>query len=231
MADPSPRALLKIGIVTGEKLDIDQWLKLAPTIAAAFFGATTLWLGVKQHLEGNKSSFREEYKFAKIFFDDLEENPRMHSFARKKGFQALGQNRDLSPDIIEYLMTLRDPVIALSDYEFSRGYLKSINTFNQQKLIFSNKFLFSTEKRQKIVGLLYLFVAMMSYALAFFPFLLFASEKISSVLAIKISIIVFPVGIAVTIFSVREFSQIYRARRLIKLQNSRIQDPDLDNLD
>jgi hypothetical protein len=212
-------------------LDIDQWLKLAPTIAAAFFGGTTLWLGVKQHFEGNKSACREEYRFAKTFFDDLKDNPRMHSFARKKGFRALGQNHDLPPDVIEYLMTLKDPVTALSDYEFSRGYLKSIEGLGRQKLIFSNTFFFSSENRQKLIGVLYLFFAMLSYVVAFFPFLLFAAGNISSVSAIQISIIAFPFGIAATIFFVREFAKLYRARRLLKLQKSGLNEMDFDHLD
>jgi len=211
-------------------MDIDQWLKLAPTIAAIFFGGSTLWLGVKQHLEGNKNARREEYKFAKMFFDELAQIPEMHPFARKKGFQAIGQNRDLPPEIIEHLMTLRDPVVALSDYEFSRGYLKSVEVSGNHNLVFSNTFLFATETRQKIVELIYVAVAVLSYLTAFLPFLLFAADKISSILALKISISIFPIGIAVTIFCIREFLQLFRARRLIKLQNSRFNqnDPDIE---
>ena len=209
-------------------MDLDQWLKLAPTLAAVFFSGCTLWLGLKQHFDGNKSARREEYKFAKIFFDDLKADPKMHAFARKKGFQAIGQTRNLPPEIVEHLMTLSDPVIALSDYEFSRGYLKSSEISGSYELVFSNKFLFASKKRQKIVGSLYAFIAVCSYAVAFLPFLLFAAEKISSVMAIKISISVFPAGIAVTIFCVREFLQLYSAMRLIKLQNLLIGEKEID---
>jgi len=51
-------------------MDIEQWIKVIPVITTIIFGGSTLWLSIRQHLDGNKNARREEYKFAKIFFDD-----------------------------------------------------------------------------------------------------------------------------------------------------------------
>ena len=104
-------------------MDTDQWKDVVPIITTIVFSASTLWLAIKQRIDGNKSARREEYKFAKVFFDDLKANPDMHPFARKKGFKAIGKNEDLPASVIEHLMTFQDPVTALNDYEVSRGYL------------------------------------------------------------------------------------------------------------
>jgi hypothetical protein len=217
---------------TGEffwrKMDTDQWIKVTPILTTICFGASTLWLSIKQYMDGGKNARREEYKFAKLFFDDLDANPEMHPFARKKGFQAIGRNQDLPPSVIEHLMTLRDPVSALSDYEFSRGYLKSSEVPGRRQLSFASTLLFSTEKRRKVMSAIYFSCAVLFYLLAFSPWFLFAFGKISAPVAINLAILCFPTGITVTWCVLREFVQLRRAMRLVAAQNSQADEYELD---
>lgn len=201
------------------KMDTNQWLKVAPIVTTIIFSASTLFLSIRQYLDGNKNARREEYKFAKLFFDDLKQNPEMHAFARKKGFQAIGRNQALPPSVIEHLMTLRDPVAALSDYECSRSYLKNSDELGPRQLEFASKFLFATERRRNAVSAVYLLCAIIFYLTAFAPWILFTLKKISFALTINAMIVFFPIGIMATVVLLREFVQLRRAMRLVKAQN------------
>lgn len=210
-------------------MDTDQWLKVAPIVTTILFGASTLWLSVRQYLDGNKTARREEYRFAKIFFDDLRENPGMHPFARKKGFQAIGGNQDLPPSVIEHLMTFHDPVTSLGDYEASRGYLKNSEALGPRQLYFASTLLCSTEKRRNILSAAYLSCAIAFYFLAFAPWLLLTIGKISTSIAINSTIVFFPIGITVTVLAAREFIQLRRAMRLVKAQNCQADEYESDD--
>ncbi|MGK5080842.1 hypothetical protein [Janthinobacterium sp. HLX7-2] len=199
-------------------MDIDQWLKLAHLALTAFFGATTAWLGIRQYLDGNKTARREEYKFAKLFFDELKQHPPMHAYARKKGFQAIGRNQDLPPNVIEHLMDLRDPVGALQDYESSRAYLKHTAGRGKRQLDFAST-IFSTDRRREFISTLYILGAIFSYIVAFTPWFLKTIEKISTPVAISASAVFSPIGIFFAVILLREFLQLRRAMRLVKMQN------------
>lgn len=200
-------------------MDTDQWIKVAPIISTAIFGASTVWLSIKQHFDGNKNARREEYKFAKAFFEDLKNNADMHPFARKKGFQAIGRVGDLPPSVVEHLMSFHDPVTALGDYEASRTYLQNSEELGLRRLSFENFWLWRSETRRKILSRVYLIVAIVFYFVAFGPWLLFTVRQISAQVAIYATVVLFPIGIAVTVIAVREFIQLRRAMRLIRAQN------------
>ena len=205
-------------------MNTDQWFKLIPIITTIVLGASTLWLSIRQYLDGNKNSRREEYKFAKLFFDDLKENPEMHAFPRKKVFQAIGRDQNLPPSVIEHLMTLRDPVTALSDYEFSRSYLKNSDELGRRQLDFASKVFFATETRRNTISAAYLFLALVFYLFAFSPWLLLSAGKISTTLALNLLIISLPIGISATVVFLREVMQLRRAMRLVKAQNHQADD-------
>lgn len=200
-------------------MDTDQWIEVTPIITTILFGASTLWFSIKQHLDGNKKARREEYKFAKEFFDDLKANPEMHLFARKKGFQAIGRSEYMPPAIIKHLMKFRDPVTALEDYEMSKGYLQKIESAGLLQLSFNRTFLWSTEKRRKLIGTAYLTCAIIFYFLAFTPWFFLTIGKISVPVAINLTVVSMPIGISVTVIAAREFMQLRRAMRLIYAQS------------
>lgn len=201
----------------------DQWLKIIPIITTIFFGGSTLWLTIKQRTDGNKAARREDYKFAKQLFDDLEANPKMHPFARMKGFQAFGNIENLPPSIVEHLMKLGDPMTSLSDYETSRGYLRHTGNFGSYTLDFSKVFFLSTEGRRKALSISFLIFAAAAYIIAFTPWFLFTVGMISGPLAINATIILLPSGLAGAIVALREFIQLRSAMRLIRAQTQMLE--------
>ena len=199
-------------------MDTNQWLQVLPIVSTAIFAAATLWLSIKQYLSNNKSVLREEYKFAKSFFEEVAQNPLMHQFPRLKGYQAIAGIHTLPPAIIKHLMDFADPVDALNDYSFSKSYLKDTPSLNRRRLNFASRFL-STEKKQIIWRWTFFAGSLAFYIFAFTP-LFFATLELMSVRdAGYISILTFPIGIFLTVALLRESIQIRRAMHLIKNQN------------
>lgn len=83
---------------------------------------------------GKQSQRREEYKFAKEFLEEIKSNPDMHPFAREKGYKALAPDKQPWVDLrdklgskeIEYLLSLKNPELALQNYILGRSYLENI---------------------------------------------------------------------------------------------------------
>lgn len=88
-------------------------MQLATVTIAFVGGCGAMWRANKELFWGSRNSLREEYKFAKSFFDDLGKQPNMHPYARQKGLEAITGNPSLPYGVIEYLLTLHDPANVL----------------------------------------------------------------------------------------------------------------------
>jgi hypothetical protein len=194
-----------------------QWLQVFTAVTTALFAASTLWLAVKQHLANKRGLLRDEYKFAKGFFEDVAQNPPMHQFPRIKGYQAIA-GIHLPPEIIQHLMDFPDPVVALSDYAVSRGYLKDTPSLKRRRLDFDRS-LFSTEARRIFWRRTFSALALFYYIFAFIPLFFGTLELISLRLAALLSLFTVPLGIFLTAIFVREAFQLRHAMRLVKTQN------------
>lgn len=201
-----------------DKWDAAQWLQVFTAITTAVFAASTLWLSVKQHLANKRGLLREEYKFAKGFFEDVVQNPPMHQFPRIKGYQAIAGIHTLPPAIIQHLMDFPDPVVALNDYAVSRGYLKDTPSLKGRRLDFERSF-FSTEARRIFWRQIFSSLALIFYIFAFTPLFFGTMELISLRLAALLSIFTVPLGFFLTFIFVREAFQLRHAMRLVKTQN------------
>jgi hypothetical protein len=195
----------------------DNLIKLASVLPGAVFGASTLWLGLRQFGQSRMTARREEYLFAKSYFDDLGSGKSMHPFAKSKGLLAIAQRSDLKPEVIEHLMTYKDPLTALNYYESSLGYLKWSET-GQDKLSFASKIL-SSRKRRQITRSALALGALLSYCLAVSTWIMWTFRLISTPLTIQLSVILFPLGIALAVIFIRQFVQLSRASRLIEGPN------------
>ncbi|MDC8759048.1 hypothetical protein [Janthinobacterium fluminis] len=199
-------------------MDLEQWLKLATWLAPAALGCASLWLSTRQFPWGARTAYREEYKFAKSFFEDLEQHPKMHAFAQQKGYQAIVGSQDLSASLIKHLMSLLDPGLALQDYVLSKSYLKHTPGRSNRQLSFASA-AFSTRKRCQAIGVAYFVGFLVFYTSAFLPLFLWTWAKISSPLAISLTVFTLPVGLFCAFFFAREFRRLRGAMGLIKRQN------------
>jgi hypothetical protein len=123
-------------------------------------------------------------------------------------------------------MGFQDPVMALNDYESSRNYLKHTEELGRRQLGFESKLLLSTEQRRRVMSGIYISGAAIFYLVAFSPWFLLTLKIIPVPVAVNALIILSPIGIAVTVVSVRKFIQLRRAMRLVTTQNREADDQD-----
>ncbi|SFM63983.1 hypothetical protein [Rugamonas rubra] len=199
-------------------MDFDQGLKIATWIVLTVLGLVGVWFSTRQFTLGAKAANREEYKFAKSFFEDIKQNADMHPFARQKGYQAIAGSQSLPAPVIEHLMSLTDPVVALQDYVISKSYLKHVPGTSKRQLDFSGS-PFATHERRQAWSLVYAAGFVVAYLVAVTPIIFWMIDKISSSVAIALMTTIFPVSMYVAITLAREVRQIRAGMRLIQAQN------------
>jgi hypothetical protein len=167
-------------------------------------------------LHGRQSRLRQEYKFAREFFQDLETKNTMHPFLKQKGYQAIAANGTLSAKEIAYLLTLHDPARALRDYSIGRKYLLHVATNHSTEITFSPRYRSKWARlwRKSLYFLLYL----VAFLAAFSPVLLPMQSAIPSdklwYLLCSSMLLFAPPGI----LSLRAGARIARAEALVKKQ-------------
>jgi len=72
----------------------------------------------------SKLKLREEYKFAKEFLADLEDEAPPHNLAIERGYYALAGTSSVPVSDIKYLISLSNPDKSLKDYVLSRKYVE-----------------------------------------------------------------------------------------------------------
>ncbi len=113
---------------------------------------------------GRRSRMRDEYKFAKDFFLDLNSTSPMHPFLREKGYQAIAGTSLISGEIIEYLLTLTRPDRAMRDYVLGEHYLEHISRSGDLKIEFKEKYKENWTRKIRLYGYsgLYLIFALLA---------------------------------------------------------------------
>ena len=172
-------------------------------------------------IRGRFGQLREEYKFARDFFADLEKNPQMHPFLRQKGYQAIACDNRLASAEIEYLLTLQDSPQALKDYVLGRQYINHLATATGSQLTFKHKFESTFSRMWRKGGYLALYLGCILIGLA--PIMLPALRLMpphQAILAFAVlGTVFFPLGG----FALREAVRIARAEALLRSQHKLVQ--------
>lgn len=196
-------------------MDKDLFIKIATVVIAFIGGCILLWRANKELFFGSRNSLREEYKFAKAFFDDLEKQPKMHPYVRQKGFQGIAGNQSLSPTVIEYLLTLHDPATVLNDYVFSCKLLEHSPVAGTKQIRFKNAY--SDESRRKNLKWIYVAIYGASYTIAVSPILAGQWGLLSKSLSFGLLLITLPF-LAATVASIQASRRMHCAERLVNNQ-------------
>lgn len=196
-------------------MNTDLIVKIAPIVITLFVGIVTMWRANKELSWGTKSSLREEYKFAKGFFDDLDKQPNMHPYARQKGLQAIAGNQSLPSSLIEYLLTLHDPARVLKEYVFARTLLEHFPTAGKKQINFKARYRKVTHR--KAWKFLYFSIYWISYLWALSPIFALQWLHISIDDTVFFSCFTLPF-LAATILSIRANVRIKRAETFVKTQ-------------
>lgn len=160
---------------------------------------------------------RDEYSFAKTFFEEVSSNPALHPFLREKGYQAIAGDRQLSADEIEYLLSLEKPDRALRDYVLGRQYLDHLPQSGNLQIDFKKRYKnkWSRTWRMYVYSALYLLFSLT----AFSPLVLsqvfdFSNAQTAQSLILSVSVFG-PYGW----FFLKTAAHIYRAQKLVENQH------------
>lgn len=144
-------------------MDLETFLKLFPLAAGAF----AVWKIVVEVASGRRSRFREDYRFAREFLEDIRKAPQMHPFLREKGYQALAGDNRLSGQEVEYLLALPESARALRLYVMGLPYLQHTATAVGSQVSFKRKYESRTARTSRKVA--YLVAYGLFYALGAAP--------------------------------------------------------------
>ena len=147
-------------------MQVEIVIKLIGVVAAIF----SLGKIIYDITTGQKSRLREEYKFARVFFEDLKNNPNLHPFALEKGYQAIVGSTAVKVEEIAYLLSLKNPGQCLHDYFLSKKYLQKLNPSESRQLNFSKKYSspLSRNLRKGVCLVLYVIFACIAISPLFF---------------------------------------------------------------
>ncbi|MGY3852756.1 hypothetical protein [Aeromonas veronii] len=67
------------------------------------------------------SKRKDDYRFAREFFSDLDKNPSMHPFVREKGYLAIAGKSHVNEGEVSYILSLKEPSKALGNYKLAKG--------------------------------------------------------------------------------------------------------------
>jgi len=193
-------------------MDIELLLKVLALVASAF-GA---WKILSELARARRSTLRDEYRFAKEFFADIQSKESLHAYVRDKGFEALAGERSLTTREIEYLVSLPCPAQSLREYANGRKYLEHASTAGDKQIMLKKKY----QKPRLMWAILlgYFLLFLVAYSAAWSP-LLFPSIPSSLglrlFLALPFTVLAFgPVAYYFFIQGVRVANAIQLVRRV-----------------
>jgi hypothetical protein len=168
-----------------------------------------------------RSHLRDEYKFAREFFADLERNDSMHPFLKQKGLQAIAGTTDLSPEEIHYLLTLKESTQAIRNYSLGKKYLRHLPGTGNLQIDFKKKY---SDKNWRIaiksgyLALYGIFVFLAGSPLLL-PWVLSKSSSVSLGVFLLTILLFGPYAY----FSLRAGVKVSQAERLVENQESHTQ--------
>ena len=105
-------------------MDIETVVKLTVGIVSIIGFLFAIYKHTYEITTSKKSSFKDDYRFAKEFLEDVAKKPDLHPYVIEKGYQAIAGNNNLSSKEVVYLLSLEEPSICLKDYVLSKEYLE-----------------------------------------------------------------------------------------------------------
>jgi hypothetical protein len=198
-------------------MDFDIVIKIATLLG----GAVATWRVVVELLRGRHGHLREEYKFARDFLKEVNENPKMHPFLKQKGYQAIAGDTRLSAGEIEYLLTLHDSARSLKDYVLGKPYLEHLATAAGSQIVFQRKFESRWPRllRKALFFVLYLMCYFAGFAPITFPLFKTMPPAQALITFAFTAALFFPAGF----LALRAGVRVARAETLVKNQPKHVQ--------
>lgn len=144
-------------------------IEITGKLIAIIVGAVTTWNIVAGLLRHRVTRLREEYKFARDFYSDLNGIASSNEYLQQKGYFALTGDLSLSPSEARYLLKLRDPVRTIHAYSMGKGYLAFSDILDRKIAIKPG---WESQWRRTVVKVTFITLYFICYLFAFSPLLL-----------------------------------------------------------
>lgn len=138
-------------------------------IVAIIVGGVTTWNIAFNLLKYKHTKLREEYKFARDFFSDLEGIAKNNEYLKQKGFDALTGNLTLPSEEVQYIISLNEPAVMLRAYSLGKPYLQ-FSTLSENKIKFKPRWKNKTSRT--LMKIFYSALYAIFYLIAFGPLIL-----------------------------------------------------------
>jgi hypothetical protein len=123
-------------------MQIDLWIKIGSLSVAVITVALAIWKLRGELFRAHRGNLREEYKFAKEFLDAYFKDPKsMHTYTKQKGFAALVGGNHIDSGVVEYLLTIVNPVLSIERFVVGKKYLVHQPTAGDEEVAFTNRYL------------------------------------------------------------------------------------------
>ena len=193
-------------------MELDDVLKLV----GAVISIVTVGKLVYDVSVSRKTRLRDDYKFAREFFDELGKTPPPHPLVVERGYHAIAGDTALTVREMEYLLSLQNPSSALRDYVLARPYLEHLPESGHLQVNFRRKYssVWSRRWRRGFYLLLYFGSALLAVSPMFF----LSSFKPSAGTGLLI-LIVFGAAFGLPAYNaLREYGRLYRGEKLVAEQ-------------
>lgn len=187
-----------------------DWLKLMGALSS-FAAISKILYDI---VSGKKAKLREEYRFAKEFLVDLDND--LHPYAKEKGYQALAGTTAISVLDIEYILTLKNSAQCLRNYVLAGEYLERVESMGNTSLQFKPKY--QSHNKRVLLIIFYLLVYVVCFMSILSPIYLkswFQLSNSETLIALAMTITAFPLP---TWWSLKEAVKLGSARELVNSQ-------------
>ncbi len=193
-------------------MDIETIGKIIATAVAVFGAGRALY----EIISGNKPKLRDEYLFARSFFDDLASKKELHPFAIEKGYHAIAGTTAIKGEEVAYILTLENSTRCLQDFVLSRKYIEHLNTTGDLQIAFTKRYQRPWSRTWRKL------VHMTTYAIFAFgamaPLLLAQPLGLQPKSLFTLFAFTLPVGGFIAWTSLQSFARIYRGEKLVENQ-------------
>lgn len=198
-------------------MDIETLVKIGGLAVGAFSSAFATWKIFFEMLRGKKNTLRDEYRFAKEFFD-YAESDRVHPYISQLGYLALAGDAKAGCVEIAYAISLPSPRTALRDYLSGRSCVEYYSTSSPPGFVF--KASYKSPAKRAVLRWWYIIGYFVTYMAGWVPLLLVASKLVSAGVGLPFLVFTATTFFPLSYLSLKGASKLSGAESLIRWQDA-----------
>ena len=199
-------------------MGLPVWFQVLGLVGTALTGAIASWKVIRDLIGQGRTSLRDEYRFAKEFFDAVGK-PGLHPLAYDLGHKAIAGDAQIGAEEVAYLLSLPQPRAAIRTYIVARTLLQFHQTAVDSKISFKRSN--GNPSRRRVKRGLFAVGYFATYMLGFSPIFLLLLDLLSGQMALGLFIVSAPTFFPTAFLCLRAATRIHRGEELLAMQSGR----------